>query len=213
MGSSIASDGSFRRYTNLAATIHLLQTREITLLPPDSWDDRNDRHFMAVYKKKRKLKTLTAICLSQGPETYHHWRVFSPNVDGVCIVLNREKLIAAFDGIPGVRKQTVHYEQVQRLPGLNPTIPDLPFIKRWPYEPESEFRILFEDGKQRVEYRNFPLLPGTVEAVILSPWMPTALVASVKKTLKSIAGAEEIPTYASTLVSNQEWQKVADRAK
>jgi hypothetical protein len=213
MGSSIASDGSFRRYTNLAATIHLLQTREITLLPPDSWDDQNDRRFMAVYKKKRKLKTLTAICLSQGPETYHHWRVFSPNTDGVCIVLNRDKLIAAFEGFAGIRKQAVHYEQVQRLPGLNPTISDLPFIKRWPYEPESEFRILFEDDKKKTDYRNFSLLPGTVEAVVLSPWMPSALVASVKKTLKSIAEPENIPIYPSTLISSQEWQKVADRAK
>ncbi len=207
-----SADGKFRRFTNLAAAIHLLQTRQITLLPPDSWDDRNDRHFMEIYKKRKSLKTLTAICLSRAPETYHHWRVFSPNVDGVCVVINPEKLLQAFEGMPGVRHQGVHYEEISRLPDLNPAVDELPFIKRYPYEPESEYRILYEDTKRKAEFTNFPLLPGTIEAVILSPWMPAALVNSVRATLKTIDGASRIRMYASTLISNQDWQRVADRA-
>lgn len=208
-----SSDGKIRRFTNLAAAIHILQKREITLLPPDSWDDRNDRHFMDVYKKKKKLKTLTAICLSKAPETYHHWRVFSPNADGVCLLLDPVKLLKAFDGQQGVRHRAVNYEEIEQLPHLKPPIDDLPFIKRYPYEPESEYRILYEDADRKAEFRSFPLLPGTIEAVILSPWMPSALVGSVRGLLKKIDGAARIPMYASTLISNQAWQKVADRAQ
>ncbi|RZS76890.1 hypothetical protein EV217_5122 [Phyllobacterium myrsinacearum] len=207
-----SDDNIFRRFTNLAAVIHLLQTRQITLLTPDTWDDRNDRHFMEVYKKRKELKTLTAVCLSQGPETYHHWRVFSPNGDGVCVVLRKDKLLKTFTGKQGVRHQAVHYKQLSELPKLRPPINDLPFIKRYPYEPESEYRILYEDSINKAQFTNFSLLPGTVDAIILSPWMPNALVDSVKATLKMINGASRIRMYASTLISNQDWQKVADRA-
>ncbi len=208
-----SSDGKFRRFTNLAAAIHILQTRQLTLLPPDSWDDRNDRHFMEVYRKKKKLKTLTAICLSQAPETYHHWRVFAPNADGVCLVMNPVKLLKAVEGHEGVRHRAVHYEEIVRLPELKPAVDDLPFIKRYPYEPESEYRIVYEDAGRKAEFKNFALHPGTIEAVILSPWMPTALVNSVRGLLKKIDGASKVPMYASTLISNQAWQKVADRAE
>ncbi|NTF51009.1 DUF2971 domain-containing protein [Rhizobium rhizogenes] len=205
-------EGVFRRFTNLASTIHLLQTNRITLLPPDSWDDQNDRHFMDVYKKRKALKTLTALCLSQAPETYHHWRVFSPNSDGVCLLLNREKLLKAFDDKPGVRHHAVRYKEISRLPNLNPAIDELPFIKRYPYEPESEYRIICESSTRKDLASNFDLLLGTIEAVILSPWMPQALVTSVQSALRKINTTGRTSIYASTLISNSDWQKVADRA-
>ncbi|MBP2486297.1 hypothetical protein JOH50_002024 [Rhizobium leguminosarum] len=205
-------EGVFRRFTNLAATIHLLRMNQITLLPPDSWDDQNDRHFMDVYKKRKTLKTLTAICLSQAPETYHHWRVFSPNSDGVCLLLNRDKLLQAFNGYPGVRHKAVHYEEISRLPDLHPAIDDLPFIKRYPYEPESEYRIICESSTRKDLASSFDLLPGTVEAVILSPWMPKPLVNSVRGALRMINSTGRTAIYASTLISNSDWQKVADQA-
>jgi hypothetical protein len=42
---------SLHRYTNLAATIHMLCTKCITLLNPATWDDKNDAYFMAEYKR------------------------------------------------------------------------------------------------------------------------------------------------------------------
>lgn len=212
MTSTPSADNKFRRFTNLAAAIHLLQTNNITLLPPDTWDDQNDRHFMAVYKKRQSLKTLTAICLSQAPETYHHWKIFSPSNDGVCLILDRTKLLKVFNGALGVRHQEVQYEQIKKLSKLNPQVQDLPFIKRFPYEPESEYRILYESTKSKEMFKNFPLLEGTVIAVVLSPWMPQALVSSVKTTLKRIPGTDKIKIYSSTLISNQTWRAVADRA-
>ncbi len=38
------------RYTNLAAAIHLLRNRCLTLLNPATWTDRNDAFFLAEYK-------------------------------------------------------------------------------------------------------------------------------------------------------------------
>lgn len=202
----------FRRFTNLAGTIHMLQTQQITLLTPDTWDDRNDRHFMKVYKDRKGLRTLTAICLSQGPETYHHWKVFSPGSDGVCILFHRDKLLRSFEDNPRIRHRHVDYYEIARLPDLQPAVNELPFIKRYPYEPESEYRVLYEDTAAESEFTNFALVPGSIDAIILSPWMPATLVESVKTTLKKIRGASRIRIYSSTLISNAEWQAVADRS-
>lgn len=51
---------AFRRYTNLAAAIHLLQSRKITLLNPARWDDANDAYFMGEYKRLAGAETVLA---------------------------------------------------------------------------------------------------------------------------------------------------------
>lgn len=64
-----------RRYTDLTALIYLLRKRKLTLLDPGSWDDSNDSHYLTLYKEKRKLKSVLALCFMQTDERYHHWSV------------------------------------------------------------------------------------------------------------------------------------------
>lgn len=207
-----SSGKTYRRYTNLAAAIHMLQTKQITLLSPEKWDDGNDRHFMEVYQKRREVDTLLAICLAKDSDTYGHWRVFSPNTDGVCVVLRKDLLIASFDGVEGIRHRGVQYEQLARLESMLPKTSDLPFLKRWPYKPEGEYRVIYENKAEKVSAKSFPLPSGCIKQVILSPWMPEPLVGSVIKTLKSIPGSHDIPMFQSTLIKNKQWTDFADRA-
>ena len=100
-----------RRYTDLPALIHLLRTESITFLDPSSWDDKNDAYFMKLYKDKKRLTTLLAICCSQGSETYHHWRVFSHGPSGVCISFKRQPLIDALKRVD----KSIRCGQVQCL--------------------------------------------------------------------------------------------------
>ena len=67
----------FRRYTDLASLLDMLRRGAITLLRPDTWDDRNDRLMMKTYADCLELKTLLALCLTSRGETYHHWKVFT----------------------------------------------------------------------------------------------------------------------------------------
>lgn len=207
-----SSGKTYRRYTNLAAAIHMLQTKQITLLTPEKWDDGNDRHFMEVYKDKRNLETLVAICLAKDADTYGHWRVFSPNGDGVCVVLRKDLLIASFEGVPGIRHGEVDYREIRHLRSDPPAVYELPFLKRWPYRSEGEYRILYEHASEVAKAKDFPLPDGCITEVVLSPWMPEPLVASVKRTLKSIDGCGGISMYQSTLVKNPEWTSITDRA-
>ena len=55
-----------RRYTSLSALIQLLRSKEITLLSPSKWDDRNDAYFLSQYARQKNLKAVLAACFA-------HW--------------------------------------------------------------------------------------------------------------------------------------------
>lgn len=204
----------FRRYTGLSALIHMLQTREITLLNPATWDDGNDAYFMSEYKRLKDLKSLLAICLAQCSETYHHWRVFSSGPDGVCIEFRREKLIDGLVKFDGVVARDVTYWTIDDLRDKDTiAVDDLPFMKRFPYQDEKEFRFVFESKDEARDSAGFPIEISWISRITLSPWMSYALRDSVTKTLRAIPGCEKLPVSRSTLVSNSEWQSQTEKAR
>src|SRR5579871_1937831 len=82
-----------RRYTDLPSLFRLLATRQITLIDPRSWDDRNDTFYMAQYKERKQLSSLLALCFSMAPETYHHWYIFTKGSSGVCIQFRHDAFL------------------------------------------------------------------------------------------------------------------------
>ena len=54
-------------------------------LDPESWDDSNDSHYLALYREKMDLKSVLVLCFTQANETYHHWPVFANGSSGVGI--------------------------------------------------------------------------------------------------------------------------------
>jgi hypothetical protein len=81
--------GAIRRYTELPFLLDFLRTREIALLSPSSWDDKNDAHYLDAYAKaKAEAKSASpgavrALCMTEASETYHHWKVFSSGSSGM----------------------------------------------------------------------------------------------------------------------------------
>jgi len=61
------------------------------------------------------------------------------------------------------------------------------------------------------EFPNYNIKIDWINGVILSPWMPKPLVASVKTTLKSIKGCKNLRVYQTGLIDNIAWKKIADR--
>jgi hypothetical protein len=57
----------------------------------------------------------------------------------------------------------------------------------------------------------FPL--SSISRITLSPWLPSALSDHVKDTLRSIPGCAKLSIARSTLISNQEWKNLGERAK
>ena len=205
------SEQTFRRYTNLASTLHILQNRCLSLLSPDTWDDRNDTYFMSEYKRLKSVKTILAICIADREETYHHWQVFSRGSDGVCIEFDRDKLLTAFDAA-GVTHRYVSYELITNVNTMRDVnLEILPFTKRWPYGDEREYRAVYVSAEEELPVFPVPIALAAIRRITLSPWLAPALVDPVKKTLKSLPGCGNLRIYRSTLIDNKQWQKLAGR--
>jgi hypothetical protein len=202
-----------RRYTNIPALIYLLREQKITLLDPASWDDKNDSYFLSLYREKHDLESVLALCFTPAAETYHHWRVFADGSSGACISFNGDKLLKAVKKQLGVRAKAVTYLKLSDIRNKPVKIGDLPFLKRWAYGDEREFRIIYESSDKKSNSLDIAIPIACIERITLSPWIPAALSDHVKRTIKGIKGCSSIKVVRSTLISNENWKALGDSAR
>ena len=201
-----------RRYTDLPCVIYLLRERKLTLLDPASWDDGNDSHYLALYRERRRLQSVLALCFTQAGETYHHWRVFAPGPGGVCVQFKRASVLRAVRG-PHVRSEAVRYLKLEMLRGRRLRSRELPFIKRQAFEHENEFRVIYESRKTRLSKLDLNLSLKAIASITLSPWMHPDLAAHVKETIASIEGCSGLRLSRSTLIGNDEWKRLGENSR
>ena len=197
-----------RRYTDLPSLIYLLTEKKLTLLDPQSWDDRNDSHYLALYREKKNLKSVLAGCFTKADETYHHWRVFAPGSAGICIKFVHSNLVEAVKKHSDLRTGPVKYLKLPELRNRTLTIQDLPFLKRYAFEHENEFRMIYESKTERTPKLDLDIPLGSIDRVTLSPWIHSDLSNHVKKTLHSIPGCSNLNIVRSTLIENEEWKRL-----
>ena len=202
-----------RRYTDLPALFYLLSERKITLLDPSSWDDSNDAHYMNLYREKKDLKCVLAVCFTQTAETYHHWRVFAGGSSGVCIRFRRLDLINALKRQPGLKAKSIRYLTLPKIQGMRMKVGDLPFLKRYPFEQEKEFRIIYESRHKKLAKLDVAIALSCIHRITVSPWMDYSLFRHVKRTIRSIKGCNTLEVVRSTLIGNQQWKKLGESAQ
>lgn len=200
---------SLRRYTELPYLIDYLQTKELVLLNPATWDDKNDSYYIEQFARANGYKSTYALCLADASETYHHWRVFSHGGSGVCIEFDREKLLSAVRAIPDLRAEGVQYKTIDALRSSAPLQDDLPFLKRHAFIDEREFRLFYGSQEKGTPVLRIPVPLSCIKRITLSPWLTKSVVDHVKQTLKSIKGCGSLKIYKSTLVDNENWKKFA----
>ena len=199
-----------RRYTDLASVIYLLTERKITLLDPRYWDDSNDSHYLRTYRDKKRLKSVLVLCFTQASERYHHWRVFTNGSSGVRIRFKRSDLLGAIRRVHEVRVRNVEYLTLPQLRDKALKTEDLPFLKRYPFTDEKEFRIICELKEGKRHALDVPVPLSCIDEIILSPWLPHALSGDIKRLLRSIPGCAKLKIARSTLISNEEWKNFAE---
>jgi len=200
-----------RRYTSIPAVIDMLRSRELTLVDPAAWDDRNDRYFMELYKEARKLGGLYAACAATGPETYHHWRVFTTAADGACVEIFREPLENALKSIPEASFGEVDYlrlDQVEQLTEAH--LKDLPFFKRVAFQPEQEYRIVIETSQPQNVVIGLELPLAWIGRILLNPWLPERVAQSVKTTFQELEGCENLIVERSHMIENARWKRAGE---
>jgi hypothetical protein len=83
---------------------------------------------------------------------YHHWRVFANGSAGVCIRFDRSQLLKAVKKQDGVQTGTVKYLRMAEMGHKNHETRELPFLKRYAYQDEHEFRMLYETSADELEH-------------------------------------------------------------
>lgn len=196
-----------RRYTDLASLLDMLKRGVITLLPPSSWDDRNDRLMMETYRDSQNLKTLLALCMTSKGETYHHWKVFTHASSGVCIQFDRSKFIGTM-GQAGVEVKEMSYLRFDELVAEEIPARRLPFLKRLAFRHEGEVRALYEsDVAETGKAINFDV--NIISKITLNPWMPRSVAASAMDVIKKIAGPWRGELIQSKLIDSPTWKSFA----
>lgn len=209
-----------RRYTNLADAIHILKTRKMALRDPRGWDDKNDAHYMEVFRKRMNAKAVRALCFTSSEETYHHWRIYASGYDGVCFVLKHEEFVdRASRSLPGLQAQFVQYEYVTNLQGRTIAPSSLPFLKRKAFSGEDEFRFVFCDcsttdatnvkGNGGADTPLIAFDVATIDRIVLSPWLHSSLVSTMRETLRDLAGVTKLRVDKSKLVDYKRWRNFA----
>jgi hypothetical protein len=201
-----------RRYTNIPSLLYILRKQTITLLDPQTWDDKNDSHYLSVYREKKSLQSVLALCFTQASETYHHWRVFADGSAGVCITFERARLLNALEKQKGVTTKDVTYLELNKMGRKKLKVAELPFLKRYPYEDEREFRVIYESDATKHNALDVSIPLESINRVTLSPWTPTALADTLKETIREIPGCKLIKVARSTLISNERWKNYSDAA-
>lgn len=206
-----------RRYMSIAALIDTLRRQKLAILNPESWDDRNDRLFMQVYKSHTNAAGLYGMCAALRGETYHHWKVFAGGASGACLVLKRLPLEAYLDSHqpePGtkIRYDEVKYLRLDEVKKLSPDhIKNLPFLKRYGFKDEDEYRIVIETvtGQQPAIFIDCP--HTWIDTIYLNPWLYENQAQSLIETINEISGCEKLNVKPSQLTDSTTWREAADR--
>lgn len=195
-----------RRYTSLAALIDMIQRQTISFMNPAFWDDRNDAFSLERFRQVEELGSVLALCLTGADETYHHWKVFSPGMEGVCVWFDRDRLIEQFeDDNEHLLHGDVTYHTIAELKSMQPSPDRIPFLKRVQFADEREYRFLMTEDESHIDRCEQRVDLSLVKRVTLSPWMPTSIADSVKAAIATLPN-HSIRVYRSTLVENRDWK-------
>jgi hypothetical protein len=204
------ASSALNRYTTLPVLLDILAKRSLTLLSPSTWEDRNDAYFLEQYKEQKGLLSLLALCFSTADQTFHHWKVFSQGISGVCIEFDRQSLIECIPKRSFLHRNVV-YRKLTDLERRAPHTDELPFIKRAPYADEREFRIVYQSKTKNVDAIEVSLNKKSIRRITLSPWLPKTVANSVISAIRAIDGCEDLKIYRSTLIENERWKATASQ--
>jgi hypothetical protein len=202
---------ALKRYTELPFLLHMLRRREITLLSPASWDDRNDALYIERYREDQGHKSVFALCLTRASTTYHHWKVFAGSTSGVCIYFD-EKPLKDWALENRIRFEDVKYFSLRQARQDPPRGENLPFRKRHAFMDEAEVRLLYSSNEQAGAIKAFQVHDlALIDQIQMNPWLPQSVFEAIRESITCIDGCQSLTFDKSTLLDNEEWAELAAR--
>nr|WP_244647383.1 DUF2971 domain-containing protein [Sphingomonas sp. CFBP 13728] len=186
----------------------MLVKERITLLNPSSWEDENDIAFLEAYRLKRNLPAVFATCFTQAPETFHHWSVFANGHEGVRINIDKEKLLEGLRKDPCYSWGEVEYKTYEQLENITDlSLFNLPFLKRYAFTHEDEFRIVYDCSDAKKKSHDIKLKREWIKDITLSPWLHPALIDPIKEAIKSLPHCKDLTIKKTNLRNSERWKK------
>jgi len=198
------AEENLRKYTTLTVLYKILREKKIILFDPNIWEDKNDVMVLMKYKEECKFEAVLATCFAKAEETYLMWKAYAGNENGVCIEFNEYELISSFPDDQYLKKE-ISYTKIINLGKNNISKGDLPFIKRYPYSGEKEYRIIYSSS-EKVTSIDVPITLTCIKRIIINPWISQENFKLVKKDINRITGCEDLVIRKSSVLSNKEWK-------
>lgn len=193
------------RFTTIPFLIDMLTRKQLTLLNPNSWEDYNDRVTVELYRTRKNAHGIYALCLTDKRETVHHWNAFANGTSGCCIEFSTKKLLKCVSGVKGIIHGRVDYVKIQGLNKYGNDIEKLPYIKREPFLPESEYRIMVLSDEPQRQVFDIPIDLGIINRITVSNKLPEVVFKSLEHGLYRLAPDFKGKISHSTLFNNSKW--------
>lgn len=220
------------RFTTLPYLLEMLDRKRLVFSNPKHWEDKNDSEVLEIYKNKKYAQNANAklftLCFLEDDETIHHWKAYAEGILGCCIEFDKEQML---EFLSKRRKSGINFGSVvyKRLKDLGHGTADeyvhmIPFIKRWPYRVEKEFRIIWDgiEGKDPDPY-DIPFKPrDLIRKITLSPEMPKNIFSVVQKNLikklrklkfKVPRKSDKLVNHSKIFEDRERWIKKFNRFK
>lgn len=206
------ASNTLKRFTSLSVALDMLVSERLTLLSPASWEDRNDIAFLEAYRAKRGVRHVFAMCFTQAPETFHHWGVFARGIEGVRVDIDKRALLMSLQDQSCFFWNDVQYKTLDQLDALAAiSVYDLPFLKRYAFRDEREFRLICESEDPSAQRQDIPIDRAWIKCISASPWMPENLFQSIKSAIRALPGCGRIRFQRTTLRENDRWKAAVRR--
>ena len=188
-----------RRYTELPFLMEYLSTGRLAFLDPSKWEDGNDRRRLEEYRNLGGFNSIYACCLAECSETYHHWKIYSKGLNGVCVEFEKDELIDSLDQQNCIHK-SVQYLNWEILEQTQFALDERPFVKRDVFKDEVEYRIIVTSPEEQrpVLFQNVPLT--ALRKIIINPWMPESTAHEVFRILELLPVGKDLSLWRSQLL-------------
>jgi hypothetical protein len=192
------------RFTTIPFLIDLLKRKKLSLLNPGFWEDFNDRETIEIYRKAIGARSIYALCLTYKDETIHHWNAFASGSGGCCIEFRADELIDVLKKNK-IKHDKAQYIRVRDLVNLEFEKEKLPYVKREPFQPENEYRLIITSNDEQMPSYDIEIDLDIIRKITITNKVPPGVYQSLVETLTEIAPEFRGKFHQSTLYNNEKW--------
>lgn len=200
------------RYTKLEHALEMLEEKTICLTNPLTWLDQCDVKQLEAYRKYVSMPAVRVLCLSEIENSLLHWNIKKQEKlkDEICCVkFWFPALATSLFKREHLQIKKVLYYKASEIADKNKTSnikPEkYPFIKRYPYRTEAEWRIVWAGTLPAGEkFKQIKILDEAIAGITLSPNIKGEDYKCYREKLMSY-GLKPKQIHSSTLDKNLKW--------